>query len=185
MIDKSSLGSWIPSNRVRRSWDEFEICQPRTSVPTQTGSSQMGWLLTHSEPFYALFCLPGRLFSSLHLTNFFCFLLRCHFSREASPDFPKTSQVAPICAPLALSTLFNINTWWLPISWSFLVLDSFNTRTDLPLFWLWYSSMQEAFSPGWCGSVDWVPACEPKGRWFNSQSGHKPGLWARFPVGGV
>ena len=24
--------------------------------------------------------------------------------------------------------------------------------------------------PGWCGSVDWVPACEPKGHQFDSQS---------------
>ena len=35
--------------------------------------------------------------------------------------------------------------------------------------------------PGWCGSVDWVPACEPKSCWFGSQSG--PGLQARSPVG--
>ena len=40
-------------------------------------------------------------------------------------------------------------------------------------------------SPGWCGSVDWVQACEPKGRWFDSQSGHMPGLQARSPVGGT
>ena len=40
--------------------------------------------------------------------------------------------------------------------------------------------------PGWCGSVDWVPlACEPKGCWFDSQSGHMPGLWARSLVGGM
>ena len=26
-------------------------------------------------------------------------------------------------------------------------------------------------------------ACESKGRWFDSQSGHMPGLWARSPVG--
>ena len=26
------------------------------------------------------------------------------------------------------------------------------------------------WSPGWCGSVDWVLACEPKGHQFNSQS---------------
>ena len=31
-------------------------------------------------------------------------------------------------------------------------------------------------SPGWCGSVDWGLACKPKGRRFNSQSGHVPGL---------
>ena len=39
--------------------------------------------------------------------------------------------------------------------------------------------------PGWCGSVDWALACKPKGRWFNSQSGHMPGLQARSPVGGA
>ena len=39
-------------------------------------------------------------------------------------------------------------------------------------------------SPGWCGSVDWaLLACEPKGRQFDSQSGHMPGLQARLPVG--
>ena len=39
--------------------------------------------------------------------------------------------------------------------------------------------------PRWCGSVDWVPACEPKGCWFNSQTGHMPGLQTRSPVGGT
>ena len=38
---------------------------------------------------------------------------------------------------------------------------------------------------GWCGSVDWVLACEPKGHWFDSQSGHMPGLRARSLVGGT
>ena len=37
--------------------------------------------------------------------------------------------------------------------------------------------------PGWCSSVDWAWACKPKGRQFNSQSGHMPGLPARSPVG--
>ena len=40
-------------------------------------------------------------------------------------------------------------------------------------------------TPDWCGSVDWVPACEPKGCWFDSQSGHMHGLQARSPVGVV
>ena len=35
------------------------------------------------------------------------------------------------------------------------------------------------------GLVGWVLTCEPKGYWFNSQSGHMPGLWARSPVGGI
>ena len=39
--------------------------------------------------------------------------------------------------------------------------------------------------PGWCGSVDWVPTCEPQGHWFDSQSEHMPGLQARCPVGGA
>ena len=42
-----------------------------------------------------------------------------------------------------------------------------------------------SLGPGWCVSVDWVPACEPKGHWFDSQLGCIPGLWARSLVGGV
>ena len=40
-------------------------------------------------------------------------------------------------------------------------------------------------SPGWCGSVDWVWACKPKGCQFDSQSGYMSVLQARSPVGGV
>ena len=36
--------------------------------------------------------------------------------------------------------------------------------------------------PRWCGSVDWVPTCKPKGCWLDSQSGHMSGLSARSPV---
>ena len=43
--------------------------------------------------------------------------------------------------------------------------------------------LNKFFSPGWCGSVDWALACEPKGHRFSSQSGHMPGLQARSPVG--
>ena len=39
--------------------------------------------------------------------------------------------------------------------------------------------------PDLCGSVDWVLACKPKGRWFDSQSEHLPGMWARSPVEGM
>ena len=42
---------------------------------------------------------------------------------------------------------------------------------NLPFSW---SKM--FFCPDWCGSVDWVPACEPKGCWFDSQSGYMPRL---------
>ena len=37
---------------------------------------------------------------------------------------------------------------------------------------------------GWCGSVDGVLACERKGLWFDSRSGHMPRLWVRSPDGG-
>ena len=40
-------------------------------------------------------------------------------------------------------------------------------------------------SPGWCSSVDWVPAYKPRGHWFNSQTVHTPQLQASSPVGGV
>ena len=36
--------------------------------------------------------------------------------------------------------------------------------------------------PGWCGSMDRVLVCKPKGHWFDSQSGNMPGLGARSPV---
>ena len=39
--------------------------------------------------------------------------------------------------------------------------------------------------PGRRGSVDWVPVGKLKGRRFDSQSGHMPGLWARSAVGGL
>ena len=49
----------------------------------------------------------------------------------------------------------------------------------------WFPHKKRQFGSGWCGSVDWVQACEPKGCWFDSQSGHMPGLLARSPVGGM
>ena len=41
------------------------------------------------------------------------------------------------------------------------------------------------FCPGWCSSGDWARVSEPKGRQFDSQSGHMPGLWARSPAWGT
>ena len=31
-------------------------------------------------------------------------------------------------------------------------------------------------SPGWHGTVGWASSCEPKSPWFDSWSGHMPGL---------
>ena len=53
------------------------------------------------------------------------------------------------------------------------------------LLWMSYVLKVLFLGPGWCGSVDWVLACKPKGHWFDSQSGHMPGLQARSLVGGA
>ena len=50
---------------------------------------------------------------------------------------------------------------------------------------LWCLKKFIDINPGWCGSVDWVPACEPNSHWFDSQSGHISGFPARSPVGGM
>ena len=51
--------------------------------------------------------------------------------------------------------------------------------------WDVFLMFKEFFCSGcWC-SVDWAPACKPKGLQFNSQSGHMPGLHARSPIGGT
>ena len=51
---------------------------------------------------------------------------------------------------------------------------------------IWEISTQFQMIKSWPpGSVDWVLACEPKGYWFSSQSGHIPELWARSPAGGM
>ena len=37
--------------------------------------------------------------------------------------------------------------------------------------------------PGLCGSVGWASFCKLQGCWFNSRSGHMPGLQVSSPVG--
>ena len=49
----------------------------------------------------------------------------------------------------------------------------------------YYLLKKKQIFPGWCGSVDSAPDCEPKGHWFNSPSGHFPVLSSRSPVGGA
>ena len=48
-----------------------------------------------------------------------------------------------------------------------------------------YNNCLKIYNNALAGVARWVPACEPKGRWFNSQSGHMPGLWTRSQVGDV
>ena len=70
---------------------------------------------------------------------------------------------------------------WEVVSWKVHCICRESSRCTLSMFWL----SKNKSSPGWCGSVDWGLAYEPKDRWFDSQSGHVPGLQARSPVGGV
>ena len=47
--------------------------------------------------------------------------------------------------------------------------------------------LKSLFCPGWCGVAQWVER-QPANRKVAISippSGHKPGLWARSPVGGV
>ena len=106
----------------------------------------------------------------------------CYTSCFHVPLFPNSSVHikslgADFCAVLSCFlwslTFFYVNT--LP-HWAFWQVSS---RECMQFF------KMHNFSPGWCGSTNWAQACEPKGRWFHSQSGHMPGLWARCPVGGV
>ena len=62
--------------------------------------------------------------------------------------------------------------------WLLVLLGYYKFGLHLHLKQSWVNS-------GWCGSVDWGPACEPEGRWFKSQSRHMLELWARSPVGGA
>ena len=72
------------------------------------------------------------------------------------------------CTSVLIAVLFTVANIW--------------KTSERPLVHEW---IKKLYYPGWCGWVDWVPACKLKGRWFESQSGHVPGLWARSPVGSV
>ena len=59
-----------------------------------------------------------------------------------------------------------------------------NNQLSAKIFWK-TCVIKNQLCPGWCGSVDWVPAWEPKGCQFNSQSGHMPCMQARSLVEGA
>ena len=113
------------------------------------------------------------------------------------------SLVYVVIFPLLLSAfsfslwLSTIWLWYISRCRSFcLSFLGFSDPHILP-FWKWsvrplsfrqclsQFTLESFFSPGWCSSVDWVPACKPKGHQFYSWSGHMPGLQARSPVEGV
>ena len=60
--------------------------------------------------------------------------------------------------------------------------------TQCSVIFLWtpmaHCFLSSSFSRGWHSSVDWAQACKPRDCWFDSHSGHKPGLQAGSLVGG-
>ena len=64
-------------------------------------------------------------------------------------------------------------------NWSF-----YSTFKGKPIWFCDFVCRHFFYIPGWCGSVGWTLACEPKGSWLDSQSGYMPGFWARSSVGG-
>ena len=75
------------------------------------------------------------------------------------------------------------------------IIDSWGRRCKSSMLWtasfslliikVYFSFWKFKMCLGWCGSVDWVLACEPKGCQFDSQSGDMLGLWARSSVEGA
>ena len=84
-----------------------------------------------------------------------------------------------------LGCLVNVCLTWGKYNLLCKVKNHISREVSFFLFFLGWSLLLKLFCPGGCGSVDWALACEPKGRWFDSQSGHMPGLWVRSPVGGA
>lgn len=85
LIDKSSLGSSPTSKRVKRSGDQFELCQPRTSVsPAQTCIPRWADFSPHPRAF-----LDGRCFPPCAwLTSALC--LDVTFSGKLSLTSPRS-----------------------------------------------------------------------------------------------
>ena len=82
--------------------------------------------------------------------------------------------------PLEIMTLLHgFNRDHFQIRWQFLMpfdVEQIRNRQR--------QSLYLKFCPGWCGSVDWVPARKPKRCQFDSHPGHMPGLRARSLGGG-
>ena len=70
-------------------------------------------------------------------------------------------------------------TYIIEIIFLFCVTQNIIVAWDLAFYFIKSTVENKKEAPYWCDLVGCVPACEPKGHWFNTQSGHMPGLWAR------
>ena len=104
--------------------------------------------------------------------------LRCRFDPRSSVCNPR-SYTCKILGPAESQVWVCMETASQCFSLTSVCLSPFHSA------FLSLSFKKRRSSPGWCGSVDWVPACKPKRHWFHSQSGRMPGLGARSSVGSV
>ena len=84
----------------------------------------------------------------------------------------------------------SISLNWIGTCWAGFVVTNLPFLLLIPQSWgkkgNWVQlQLRWKISPDWCGSVGWVSQSKLWGHQFGSQSGHRPGLQARFPAEGV
>ena len=126
-----------------------------------------------------------------------CLLSQCSPYHNVLWKWQKIYEATVWCRPPQWSSSFLIDglTQVFPIFWELphliirVVLSSSHPVFLIPYFLDLGARISRElklfYCPGWCGSVDWALACEPKSHQFDSPSGHMPGLWARSPVRGA
>ena len=124
--------------------------------------------LLGKEPQVPAGCFPGAASVPHHIRGselvFETLTVCCNTGKKLKTTQMSISWYRPI--PLCRFTEWNIIQHW---KW----MQPSNTypQDNLPRH-----KIVQKRHPGWCGSVDWVPACEQKGPWFDSRSGPMPGL---------
>ena len=129
-------------------------------------SLPLGFLYFKDRAYWARFCFV------------FCFWWRTIFVSYFGDQF-LISRLRRLC-PAEISKFALWGVFFFHSELSCLILNG-AFLDQQPIFY----SFLKKISPGWYSSVDWVPAWEPKGCWFDSQSGHIPGLQTGSPVGGM
>ena len=112
-------------------------------------------------------------------------LLTVKQSLKDGPEWVKLTSYCFVLGDLAIFPLFSSIAWHVSRSPSAYISATNNTASSTCLFLVVDLKEHVGFHPGWCGSVDSVLACKARGCWFDSQSGHMPGLRPKSPVGGT
>ena len=144
--------------RATLRWEPFHFSAPPPCLGCQIRIHPSGWLSW-------LECCPihWKVAGSISSEGI---CLGCGFDTQSGHIQEATDQC-----------FFHVDVSFSLLSPTFLFLKSMNISSGEDL------KKQTKKDPcsGCCDSVDWVLTCEPKGRWFDSQSGHMHGLGARSP----